>query len=441
MYSPFKFLIAICLSIVSASVVFADDSAPHLVGQTLRIETEQATFQPALTEADKGSFNLAFQRGQSYPAVRLVPGAPLDLSAYTGVKAEITNLDAVERKVVLRVDNEGDWKFEPWNSEVEVLMPGETKVVTVTFGQSYGVPGYKLDPAAVSAIILSVPESEQTTRLRLRSLSPVGETAPASAVVLPASAQPAVDYVLVWGDEFDTPGLPDPAKWGYEYGPKLRNNELSHYTDRIENARVKNGNLVIEARREDYQGSRYTSASLTTRETQTFVYGRLEIRAKLPTGRGIWPAAWLLGWHNEKAWWPEVGEIDLVEHVGMHPDLLFFTFHTLARNHEKKNEIQASLTVPYLTNEYHVYRLDWTRDAVVLFFDGREVLRHRKTSDRMAEWPFANPMYLILNVTVGGNWGGMKGVDDTVFPQRMLVDYVRLYKAVPRAVASPQAAR
>lgn len=245
------------------------------------------------------------------------------------------------------------------------------------------------------------------------------------------------DYVLAWGDEFDRPGRPDPVKWGYELGAKLRNNEASHYTRRPENVRVEGGNLVIEARRESHEGSDYTSASITTRETHPFIHGRLEIRAKLPGGRGLWPALWMLGWHNEKAWWPEVGEIDIVEHVGHEPKLLFFTIHTLERNHQKKNPVQAMLPVENVSDDFHVYRLDWSPSEVVLFFDGREVLRHTKTGDSMAAWPFANPMYLIMNVAVGGDWGGMKGIDDDALPARMLVDYVRLYKAVPRETPAP----
>jgi beta-glucanase (GH16 family) len=242
---------------------------------------------------------------------------------------------------------------------------------------------------------------------------------------------PTANHVLVWSDEFDAAGCPDPLKWEYETGPKLRNNEVGHYTKRIENVRVQNGNLVIEARREKFEGSAYTSGSVTTRTTFPFVYGRVEIRAKLPRGRGIWPALWLLGWHNEKAWWPETGEIDLMEHVGVQPDLLYFTIHTLDNNHGKKNPIQASLPVPALYDDYHVYRMDWAEKSVTLFVDDRQVLTHAKTSDKMASWPFANPMYLIMNVAVGGDWGGMKGIDDTIFPQRLLVDYVRIYKAKP----------
>lgn len=234
--------------------------------------------------------------------------------------------------------------------------------------------------------------------------------------------------VLAWHDEFDKDGLPNPVKWNYELGPKLRNGEAQDYTQRPENARVENGCLVIEARRESYKGSEYTSASLTTRNTFPFVYGRVEVRAKIPEGRGLWPAIWLVGYDSEKISWPAIGEIDMMENVGFDPKTLFFTIHTLDNNHAKGNEIQASLPVENVYEDFHLYTLDWTPKSLVLSFDGREVLRYDKTVNSMGSWPFFNPMYLILNVAIGGEWGGAKGIDDAIFPRRMLVDYVRVYK-------------
>lgn len=426
----------LCAAASFALPAFAAETRPSYLdfaGQPAMIDTERVKAVAPPSDAGAVALDLIFEAGQGYPSIRLNFGAGRDLSAFTGVEAELTNLDSVEHKILLRVDNDGDWQKEPWNSEVDSLAPGQTKTITVTFGQSHGAAGYKLDPSAVIGVLLSVPAPSQPAKLRLRRIAPVGAKVAATAVPTPAQAAATnVDHVLVWGDEFDRDGRPDPAKWGFELGPKLRNNELSHYTDRVENVRVRNGNLVIEARREAYQGSGYTSASLTTRETHPFVYGRLEVRAKLPRGRGLWPAIWMLGWHNEKAWWPEVGEIDMMEHVGSEPGSLFFTIHTLERNHMKKNPVQATLPVQAIYDDYHLYRLDWTPTEVALFFDDREVLRQQKTGEGMSAWPFTNPMYLILNVAVGGDWGGAKGIDDAVFPQRMVVDYVRLYKAVPR---------
>lgn len=400
-------------------------------GAPVTVVPEDATVAQTVTSEGVKEIAVGFSGGKEYPGVRFVMEGARDLSAYAGVGVEITNLGGEACKIGLRVDNEGDWQREPWNSEVDEFAPGETKTLLVTFGQSYGAPGYKLDASRVTGVLVYAASPKQAATLRLRRLAPFGGTPPAPVAVQPPAASPAAGYVLVWGDEFNTPGLPDPVKWDFETGPRLRNNEESHYTRRVENVRVMNGNLVIEARRESFEGSAYTSGSLTTRTTFPFVYGRVEIRAKLPRGRGIWPALWMLGWHNEKAWWPETGEIDLMEHVGVQPDLLFFTIHTLDNNHAKKNPLQKSLPVASLYDDYHLYRLDWTAKTVTLFFDDKPVLTYEKTSDKMASWPFSNPMYLLMNVAVGGNWGGMKGIDDAIFPQRLLVDYVRIYKAGP----------
>jgi beta-glucanase (GH16 family) len=257
---------------------------------------------------------------------------------------------------------------------------------------------------------------------------------PVAAPDLPASPSPKPEnFTLVWQDEFDQPGLPDPLKWGYEIGPSLRNKELQYYTSRAENARVEDGHLIIEARKEAYEGSAYTSASLTTRNTHPILYGRVEIRAKIPGGRGIWPALWLLGYENERVYWPAVGEIDMMEHVGFDPGFVFFTIHTLKNNHAAKTEIQAREPVQDIYRDYHLYTLDWTPDSITLSFDGKPMLNFPKTEKDLAAWPFSSPFYLIMNVAVGGGWGGAKGIDDTIFPRRMEVDYVRIYKPTPPA--------
>ncbi|MDF3059303.1 MAG: glycoside hydrolase [Rariglobus sp.] len=417
---------------LSASLVHAEvPTTIDFAGAPVTVLTEGANVSATITSEGVKQLELSFTAGEEYPGVRFVMAGARDLSAHAGVEAEITNTGGVACKVGLRVDNEGDWQAEPGNSEIDEIASGETKTIAVTFGQSYGAPGFKLDASKVIGVLVYGASPKQTATLRLRRLAPFGGTSPAPVVVQPRPAAPTVKHTLVWSDEFDLTGPPDPVKWDYETGPHLRNNEASHYTRRIENVRVQKGNLVIEARREHFEGSAYTSGSLTTRTTFPFVYGRVEIRAKLPRGRGIWPALWLLGWHNEKAWWPETGEIDLMEHVGCEPDLLFFSIHTLENNHAKSRPIQARLPVSGIYDDYHLYRLDWTDKTVTLFFDDKEVLHYEKTGDKMASWPFSNPMYLIMNVAIGGNWGGSKGIDDTIFPQRLLIDYVRIYKTRP----------
>lgn len=254
-----------------------------------------------------------------------------------------------------------------------------------------------------------------------------GVTLPAAGAADAATDRPAP----TWADEFDTPGAPDPARWDYEEG-LVRNKEAQYYArDRRENAVVEGGHLVITARKEPWptqaRQADYTAASLVTRGRKNFHYGRLEVRAKLPAGRGIWPAIWLRG-SDPSLGWPACGEIDLVEFVGFDPDRLHFNIHTAAYNHVKKTNKGRSLSVPDAAGAWHVFALEWHRGKVELFLDGATALTFADEGTGPAAWPFDKPHYLLLNVAVGGGWGGMKGIDDTIFPQRMLIDYVRYWR-------------
>jgi beta-glucanase (GH16 family) len=240
---------------------------------------------------------------------------------------------------------------------------------------------------------------------------------------------PVAGWTLAWSDEFDAPGLPDPSKWDYEEG-FVRNQELQAYMRaRRENARVENGALVIEARRESAGGGRYTSASLVTRGRQTFTYGRVEVRAKLPRGRGLWPAIWMLGADIDTVGWPRCGEIDIMEHVGFEPGRVHGTVHTEAYNHVKGTQRGAHADVGDLYDTFHVYAVEWRPERIDFLVDGRTYFSFAKEPGGIAVWPFDRDHYLILNVAVGGAWGGQQGVDDAAFPQRMTVDYVRVYRA------------
>ncbi len=235
-------------------------------------------------------------------------------------------------------------------------------------------------------------------------------------------------WELVWSDEFDRDGAPDPAKWSPEIG-RVRNGEAQYYTDRrSENARVEGGCLVLEARREPFEGAAYTSASLTTARSAGWTYGHIEIRAKIPSGRGLWPAIWMLGDAIRWQGWPACGEIDIMENVGYDHDKIHATVHTGAYNHTKGTQKGGSVDVRSPSADFHIYAADWTEEAIVFTFDGREVLRFKNERTGPAAWPFDAPHYLLLNVAVGGGWGGQKGIDESVFPQRMLVDYVRVYQ-------------
>jgi beta-glucanase (GH16 family) len=272
----------------------------------------------------------------------------------------------------------------------------------------------------------------------------------ASLLLLPAAAEappPAIGvpngYRLVWSDEFGQRGLPDPGKWSYDTAFNKRgwhNDEKQYYAAaRPRNSRVRDGRLIVEAHAErldprrfpDWGGQSYTSARLVTRGKASWTYGYFEVRAKLPCGVGTWPAIWTLA-DRPAMKWPDDGEIDIMEHVGFDPGVVHQSVHTAAYNHVKKTHKTAQVRVPDACGAFHLYQLDWTPERIRMGIDGRTVFTFGKLSSDRAEWPFDGPQYLILNVAVGGFWGGQRGIDDKALPQRMEVDYVRVYQAAPR---------
>lgn len=273
---------------------------------------------------------------------------------------------------------------------------------------------------------------------------------------LAAAASHAADatWKLVWSDEFDRAGTPDPAKWAYETG-FVRNKESQYYTSaRPENARVENGHLIVEARKEHFEIPRlsrgtttasattppptptgYTAASLITRGKAEWKYGRFEVRAKLPTGRGIWPAIWMLGTNRGPVKWPDCGEIDIMEYVGFMPDTIHGNLHLPARYAPGADPVAAHLkstfTVAKPFEAFHVYAVEWSAERISVFVDDHRYLSYENPHTGVAAWPFDQPFYLLLNVAVGGTWGGQKGIDETIFPQRMEIDYVRVFERIP----------
>ncbi len=250
-------------------------------------------------------------------------------------------------------------------------------------------------------------------------------------LLLPPLYAQKINKVLIWSEEFDYSGLPNPNKWDYDVGGSgFGNNELQYYTkDRLENVRVDNGKLIIEARKENYSGKKFTSARIKTLGNGDWKYGRFEVRAKLPTGRGIWPAIWFLPSESVYGNWPSSGEIDLMENVGYDPDKVFFTTHTERFNHATGEGRGGStdLVAPY--NNFYTYALEWYADSLRFYVD--DVLYYsldRKPTDTYKEWPFDQKMHLILNNAVGGDWAGSQGIDSTIFPQKFEVDFVKVYQ-------------
>lgn len=234
-----------------------------------------------------------------------------------------------------------------------------------------------------------------------------------------------------WADEFDDEGLPDERKWGYDVGSPYNgwgNNELQYYTEkRPENARVANGVLRVTAIKESHEGLGYTSARLVSRGKGDFLYGRFEARAKLPTGRGTWPAIWMLPTKSTYGGWPASGEIDIMEHVGYDPEVVHTSVHTEAYNHVIGTQKTAKRNVAGATADFHIYRVDWTPAYIRGFIDDELLFDFPNEGTGFKAWPFDKPFHWLINVAVGGNWGGTKGVDDNVFPATMEVDYVRVY--------------
>jgi beta-glucanase (GH16 family) len=238
--------------------------------------------------------------------------------------------------------------------------------------------------------------------------------------------------VLVWADEFDYNGLPNANKWSYDTAGNAGgwgNNELQFYTKaRLSNVEVKNGYLTITARKEDYKGFKYTSARLITKEKGDWLYGRMEIKAKLPDGRGMWPAIWMLPTDWAYGGWPKSGEIDIMENVGYDPFVIVASAHTESYNHVLGTQKGNRITINTCYSDFHVYALEWEAKEYRVYVDDTLYFTFKNEGTGYKVWPFDKRFHLLLNIAVGGNWGGQQGIDDSVFPRSMIVDYVRVYE-------------
>jgi len=237
-------------------------------------------------------------------------------------------------------------------------------------------------------------------------------------------------WKMIWNDEFDKNGLPDSNKWGYDVGGHgWGNNELQYYTSkRAKNARVENGKLIIEAVKENFEDKGYTSARLVTRGRASWNEGKIEVRAKLPSGLGTWPAIWMLA-DKSPLNWPDDGEIDIMEHVGYDQNFVHGTIHTKKYNHIIGTQKANQVTIPDVSEQFHRYQLKWDQETMYIGVDDIYYFKYKNEKTGNDSWPFHNKMYLLLNLAVGGNWGGSKGVATDIWPRKMEVDYVRVYEA------------
>lgn len=254
------------------------------------------------------------------------------------------------------------------------------------------------------------------------------------AVRRPANAR------LVWHDEFSGRAL-DGGKWQYDTARNKQgwfNGERQYYSAG-QNLSVANGLLTIEARHEkldpnrfpDWGGQEYTSAKIFSKGSG-WTYGFYEVRAKLPCARGTWPAIWMLPVEMKK--WPDDGEIDIMEQVGAEPNLIYASLHTKLFNHILKTQRSAQKLVPTSCSAFHVYQLDWRRGSITIGVDGRGILRVlNNRPGGSGAWPFFTPFKMILNLAIGGDWAAAKGIDNAAMPQRMQVDYVRVWQAPDRS--------
>lgn len=237
-------------------------------------------------------------------------------------------------------------------------------------------------------------------------------------------------YKLLWEDRFEHDGKPDPAIWTLVTGGTgFGNNEDQYYTDREENASVKAGVLSIIARKETFENRQYTSAKLSTFGKKSIGYGRLEIEALLPSGKGTWPAIWLLGNNIHEVGWPKCGEIDLMEHVGKNPDHIHFSMHCEAYNFHKNNHRTFVIHREGVRDTFHQYAMEWNETSLSFYFDSELLFTFDKhPGDTPKEWPFNQEFYLILNLAVGGFWGG--AIDDTIFPVSIQFRALRVYERI-----------
>ena len=273
----------------------------------------------------------------------------------------------------------------------------------------------------------------------MKRLLPIFSRRFAAGLVLAAlacsTATGHAGWQLVWGDEFSQPdgSAPDSTKWGYEIGNGSSgwgNNEWEYYTSRTNNARIQNGQLVIEARKESYNGYNYTSARMLTKGKWSWAYGRMEARIKIPRGQGIWPAFWMLGTNIDSVGWPTCGETDIMENIGKEPSINHGSLHMPAAGTTNDSQLTGMYTLAggaKLGDDFHTYAVEWSPAAIKFYVDDTLYETQTPATATGRTWEFDHPFFILLNVAVGGQFPGAPDTT-TTFPQTMKVDWVRVYQ-------------
>ena len=268
-----------------------------------------------------------------------------------------------------------------------------------------------------------------------------------NGIIVRKKTRNSKDWKLVWADEFNYTGAPDASKWTHDLWPaKKVNDENQTYTDRLDNVRVADGHLIIEAHKEKFNNAEYTSGRIHTAGKGDLLYGKIDVRAKLPAGQGTWPAIWMLPSDPFKyatncktgdVWqgnddcdaWPNSGEIDIMEHVGYDLNNVHGTVHNKAYYWKNGEQRKGAVNTQNAESAFHVYSVEWTPETITILFDDIPYFFYVNERTGWEAWPYDHPYNLILNLAVGGWWGRAGGpIDESVFPVRMEIDYVRVYQ-------------